>query len=159
MALRSVEGAPAWLARVLEEVLQIPQPLSARIAKLKTKTTPPPPPVIHSPEPGSETRTAPAAGKGHKEFHFGSTWFCVRKEQRLTPHVWGREPYSSLRRLAAFYPCPQMLAVCYQLDTASEETGSGKDGLQSPSTQHSLGLQLPSGEPNTSEEHPRAWVP
>lgn len=66
-------------------------------------------------------------------------------------------PYSSLCRLAAFYPCPQMLAVCYQLDTASEETGSGKDGLQSPSTQHSLGLQLPSGEPNTSEEHPKAW--
>lgn len=46
-------------------------------------------------------------------------------------------PYSSVRRLAAFYPFPQMLAVCYQLDTASEETGSGKDGLQSPSTQHS----------------------
>lgn len=61
MALRSVEGAPAWLARVLEEVLQILQPLSARIAKLKTKTTPPPPPVMHSPEPGSETRTAPGS--------------------------------------------------------------------------------------------------
>lgn len=87
MALRSVEGAPAWLARVLEEVLQILQPLSARIAKLKTKTTPPPPPVMHSPEPGSETRTAP--GKGHKEFYFVSTWFCVRKERRLTPECVG----------------------------------------------------------------------
>ena len=32
-----------------------------------------------------------AAGKGHKEFHLGSTWFCVRKERRLTPDVWGQE--------------------------------------------------------------------
>lgn len=44
MALRSVEGVPAWLAHVLEEVLQITWPLSARIAKLKTKTTPTPTP-------------------------------------------------------------------------------------------------------------------
>lgn len=52
MALRSVEGAPAWLARVLEEVLQILQPLSARIAKLKTKTNPTPTPSDAQPRAG-----------------------------------------------------------------------------------------------------------
>lgn len=120
---------------------------------------------MHSPEPGSETHTAHGTGKawpqscrGQKEFHFGSTWLCVRKERRLTPDVWGREtlllrsPFSCILSLSSNVSC--------LLSAGHSFRGDGVRKRWPPEFLHPaqrLGLQLPPGEPNTSEEHPRAW--
>lgn len=99
----------------------------------------------------------PAAGKGHKEFHLGSTWFCVRKERRLTPDVWGRETLL----LPSSFSCILSLSsnVSCLLSAGHSFRGDGVRKRWPPESLHPAQppLQLPSGEPNTSEEHPRAW--
>lgn len=92
--------------------------------------------------------------RGQKEFHFGSTWFCVRKEQRLTPDVWGQESLL----LPSSFSCILSLSSNVSCLLAAGHSFRG-DGVRKRWPPESLypALQLPPGESNTSEEHPREW--